>query len=859
SGDRTSAEEVYGALRRAHALEDSELLSLSGRIMHHCGVFLTGVVSAVEIGLAGGKADEAIPYVKALCREKPEEHESLASAISELAGQHPNYWPAVAGLVDALAATEELSEPLRFLQAESHLFTGAVERSIFEFDQLVTRNAGLSYRLMDVYKKALAQFDANATLHLALYQLYLEDELLADAARHLCRTLELDPNQIRDVLARFGKLVEKEPANLGIWEAMLKTAVALNRTSLAKEVLARALSALPPDKAAALHVYGAKISAADGKWDEALHCIALTLTSAEADARAIEEEINTIIARDPANPQAHLLLGETLLRLGRDAEAVSAIRRSLDLSPVVRESAKETLERFLPLSVEPWLLSGILAELAWLDGFKDEAFRFFAAAQKGPRESLHPLSASMERILAAKDADPRLELLYARNLSLEGRYEEAVAILERLVAKETSHTPAATDILLLIVSERSEQIEANSLLARIFVRSGDLERSRQAVVRILSDETADPVRTDTIVSEFLKLCESDAEFLIHYAGLKARRGQMQEALVRYRSALAQEAARAEEILAGLERHVWPQELRDAERFLRIDCLIAARRNDEAFTLLGSFPPEQANTVAEIIARLEALCAAAPRREYYSLGAAVLASSGRNDEAEGFIMKGCAALGTNEALDLRIELAEILHNAGAVDRGARLFAEALAASAAKTPIYKRIEQSYLRWAERERKSLAARFEDKRASESEIASLISLALEHTGPAAALDIISRSDVPRALRGELIGSIYLSMDRPVLACAAFDTAGDGDFASVDDRMNHRYRAGLARERAGDYGRAAALFAAVAGESGEFKDSRDRALRNYARFLQSHCEERALVLEKSEVITEPTKGEVHP
>jgi predicted Zn-dependent protease len=849
SGDRTSAEEEYGALKRASALGGAELVALSNAIMRHCGVFLTGVVSTLEISLENGTIADAIPSVTALYREKPDEHEGLASALRDLATEHDAYWPRVAELVDRLAKDEQLSEPFRFLHAEAHIFTGEVERAIFEMDQLLTRNGELKYRLIEIYKKALSRFESNATLHLALYHLYLDEELLAEAAHHLCRMLQLDPNQIRDVVARFGKLVEKEPGNLGIWEEMLKTALAMNRTSLAKEILTRAIAALPREKAAALHVYGAKISAADGKWDDALRCIALTLTSAEADVRAIEGEIRSIIARDPANPQAHLLLGETLLRLGRDAEAVPAIRRCLDLSPALRRTVKEKLEKFLSLSIEPWLLRGILGELAWLDGLKDEAFQHFASAQKGPREALSGLSASLEHIRSGGAEDPRLDLLYSRNLALEGRHGEAVAILEPLIAKDASLTRTATDILISIVDERPEQIDANRLLSCIFVRLGDVEQSRRAVVRILSDEKADPAVVDAVVSEFLTLHEKNAEFLVHYAGLKARRGEMEEALARYRSALQPDAAHSAAILAALGRFTWPQELGDTERLLRIDCLLAAHRNNEAFALLNESPPQDRSTVAEIIARLGLLIAQAPRHEYYSLGAALLARVGQIEDAEALIENGRAALSKDDALNLTIELAEMLHNAGDVDRGARLFAEALETSSAKGPVLKRIEQSYTLWADREIRSLAARFEKKAACEEEVARLVHLVLEQSGADEALDLVERSAVERKLRRELLGSIYLSMDRPTLACAALAPAGDEDFSSDIEKSAHRYRAGLARERTADYAHAAALFAAIAGEQGNYRDSRERAMRNYTRYLESQCEERALVLEKSDVI----------
>ncbi len=847
--DRTSAEEVFGSLKRTRALDDAALVALSAEIMKHSGIFLTGVVSALEIGLSGDRGIEAYPHVLALYREKPEEHEELASSIRDLAAEHEEYWKTIAEIVERLAKEDQLSEPFRLLLATAHFFTGGVERAVFEFDQILMRDGGLKYRVIEIYKNGLARFDANATLHLALYHLYLEEELFADAARHLCRTLELDPSQIRDVVAQFEKLVEREPGNLAIWEEMLKTALVMNRTSLASEVLARAIAALPAGKAAALHVYGARISAADGKWDDALKCIALTLTSPEADVRTLEGEISAIIARDPANPQAHVLFGETLLRLGKDAEAVAAMRRCIELSPAARKQAAEILERFLPLSIEPWHLSAILGEISWLEGREDDAFRHFTSAQKGPREALPALSASIERIRAASPGNERLETLYARNLSLEGRHEETVRILEHLIANNAGLTRTAVDILFSIVKERPEQCEANRLLARIFVASGDTEQSRQAVVRILSDEQADPARIDAVVSEFLPLHERNGEFLMRYASLKARRDEMEEALARYAQALHCDSARSGAILAGLQRHVWPRELRDAERMLRVDCHMTANENDEAFALLGSFPAQDDTVVEELVSRLAILIERGPRREHFSLGASLLAGAGRIDAAEALFGRGRSALGPEDSLDLAIELAEIHHNAGDVERAGRLFSEALESAPEKSRVLKRIERSYTQWSDREIRVLSARLEEGSAREEDVALLVRLVLDRAGAAEALEILSRSAVSRSLRSDLLGAIYLCMDRPALACAAFGANG-GDGSAVDsERYDHLYLAGVARERMGDHGMAASYFAGLAGERADFRDCRERALKNYTRFVESHCEERVLVLEKSEAL----------
>jgi tetratricopeptide (TPR) repeat protein len=847
--DRTSAEEVFGSLKRTRAMDDAALVALSAEIMKYSGIFLTGVISALEISLSGNRGIEAYPHVLALYREKPEGHEELASSIRDLAAEHEEYWRTIAEIVERLAKENELSEPFRFLQATAHFFMGGVERAIFEFDQILMRDGSLKYRIIEIYKTGLARFDANATLHLALYHLYLEEELFSDAARHLCRTLELDPNQIRDVVSQFGKLVEREPGNLAIWEEMLKTALVMNRTSLAREVLTRAIAALPAEKAAALHVYGARISAADGKWDDALRCIALTLTSPEADVRTLEGEIRAIIARDPANPQAQILFGETLLRLGKDAEAVTAIRRCIDLSPAMRKQATETLERFLPLSIEPWLLSAILGEISWLEELKDEAFRHFTSAQKGPREALPALNASIERIRAASPEDEQLETLYARNLSLEGRDGEAVQILERLIADNAGLTRTATDILLSIVGERPGQCEANRLLSRIFVASGDTEQSRQAVIRILSDEHADPAGIDAVVSEFLALHERNGEFLVRYAALKARGEEMEEALARYGQALQHDPSRSGAILAGLERHVWPQELRDTERMLRVDCLMAANENDRAFALLGAFPAQDDTVVEELVSRIAVLIARKPQREHFSLGASLLAHAGRIEAAEDIVAKGRSILGPEDALDLAIELAEIHHNAGDVERAQRLFSEALESAPEKSRVLKRIERSYTQWIDREIHGLSARLDEGSAGEEDIVRLVRLVLDRTGAVEALEILSRSAVSRVLRSDLLGTIYLCMDRPALARAAFGASDGSGYSSDTERYDHLYLAGVARERTGDHGMAASFFAGIAGERADFRDSRERALKNYTRFIESHCEEPVLVLEKSEAL----------
>jgi tetratricopeptide (TPR) repeat protein len=847
-GDRESAEEALGTLRRTGGIPEEELSRLAGEIMSRCGVTLPGVAAVIDMALRRGSIEEALPHVVTFCRENREEHESLAAELRELAADDERRWRLVAGMLDAMADEEDLSQPLRMVRAMGHLFCGEIERAIFEFDQLMMFDGGLRRNLIDIYRGAIRRSDGNATLHLALYHLYLDEESFAEAARHLCRTLELDPGQIRDIMQRFDRLVEREPGNPAIWETMLATALSMRRTSLAKEILKRAIATLPPGSSATLHIHGARIAAAEGAFGEALNCLAAALDAEQPDARGIEKELNAVVERDPREPQAHFLLGRSLALLARERDAVGSFRRCLELSPDYRGPVRQTLERLLPLGVEPWHFAGLLGEIVWLEGNRGEALRLFASAERGPVESLAEISASLDRVRAEAPDDADLALLHARILAREGRHEKSTALLAAILERDPGLGPVVNDILQSIVAVSPAAIEANLLLARMYLDAGDPARSREALARLMADETSDAARLAAAVEPFLRDHGEDGGFLLHYGALLARAGADGQALARLRASFERDSSRAGAVVAVLNRHRWPDGLAAAKSLLAADCLIASERLEEAFSVLGAFADPDVLLVNEIVSRLTALIGIAPRREHFSFGAALLAAADRLDDARRFIEYGAGVLGGADALDLTMELAEILHAAGHTEHASRIFGEALAASPDRSPVYARIERSYIAWGDRMIATLAARVAGAPAFAGAIELLVELLIERGRGAEALDAIARSAAPKTVRTSLLGRVYLAMDRPILACAALAGAAGDESLSADARRQTLYFEGIARERAGDSGRAAAIFAAIAAQDGA-GDSRERAMRNYAAFIAESCGEPAYTIEKTESI----------
>ncbi len=847
-GDRESAEESLGLLRRVGGLPEEDLMRLAGEIMRRCGVSLAGVATAIDIAMRRGAIDEALPHLAAYCRDGGGEHEPLAAELADLAGEDGERSRFLAGLLDAMAAGEELSPPLRFARAAAHLRIGDIERAVFEFDQLMMLDEGLRGKVIDLYRGAIARSGESAALHIALYHLYLDAQSPAEAARHLCRALEIEPGQIRDIMQRFDRLVELEPDNVAVWETMIATSLSVHRTNLAKEIMKRAVSALPIEAAAALHIHGARISVAEGAYEEALRCLEIALEAEQPDVRGIEVELRALVERDPGEPRAHFLLGQSLARLAREREAVAAFRRCLELSPDRRTLVKTTLQRLLPLSVEPWILAVLLGEIVWFEGNREEALRLFASAERGPRESLADFSASLDRVRAAAPEDGSLGLLHARILTLEERYGEASALLSSLLDRDRGLAPAASDVLQSIIAASPAQLDANVLLARLHLDAGDPARSRDALARLMADETADAARLATIVEPFLPAHGGDGAFLARYGALMARAGRHAEALTHLRAALERDGACADGVIAAIEGHRWPDETASAKTLLAVDCLTAAGRLDEAFSLVASFTAPDTILLGEIISRISALIARAPRREHFSLGASLLAGAGRLDEAQSRIDEGRRTLGGEDALDLTMELAEILHGAGETERAVSIFEEALAAAPDRSPVYARIERSYLAWADRMIAALSSRVAAAPAFSGATELLVGLLIDRGRAAEALETILWSAVPKATRALLLGRIYLAMDRPVLACAALAGAAGNDSLSPDMKLDTLYLEGIARERAGDHGRAAAVFAAAAA-AGAPGDSHERSTRNYAAFIAESCEEPACAIVKTESI----------
>jgi len=846
NGDSEKAGQIISRLEERDSVDKGELFRLTGKILDKCGLTLDRVISMIDMGLRSGDVSGALPWALEFLRGNPEAQREFASRVEALAGADGTGWKEISALCDSMAKEEQLSRPFKTLQAKAHLNNGEIERSIFEFDQLIIFDESLRIDLIPEYEKAAERNPGNTTLNLALYQINLEEEFFARSAHYLCKALESDPSQIRDILPRFEKLAARDPNNKAIWEEMLRSALALDHLELAREILSRASKALPAGMAASLKIYGARISSADGKSAEGLDCLTQALESSDPDLGGIADELAAIIAREPANPDARYLRGETLLRLGREDEAVDHLEKCLDLSPAYTDRVREKLEELLPMSIKPWLISRVLGGIAWAQQRREDAYRYLNNAQKGPVRSVAGLNETLRKLKESSPPDGRLASIYARGLSLEGRHDESVGELERLHDSDRNASGRIMEVLLELLKAAPEHFDANRLLARIWSDSGDRAGCLEPVLRMISNTGADPSFIDGIVCPYIDILESNPRFLVPYAGLKARAGDFASSLTRYRQALGADPAFSGRILEAMSAIEWPAVFEADAFILSADCLVAESKAGEAFAFLKKIKDPGAATAALVIDRIYALAAAAPAPEFFEHGCDILAGNGDLEGAEKMIRAGCEKLWVAEKIDMLIHLAETMESHGRPGEAARIFTEVLGESGEKEAIWKRIEASRRAWSEKELESGLAEARNGELDPGEAERLAALALEASDHEAALEIIRGSRLAGTRRAVLLAGTYLSMGRPSLALAvtgAASRSGDADPGSLSGLL---YVEGRACEMLGDYGRAAAAFSRILAEDGGFGDARARAERNYSKFIASQMEETVEILVKT-------------
>ena len=842
AGNSGRAAEILEELDREGSVSREELMRLSGEVLTRCGVDLDGVSTNVELGMRSGDIEQAARFVTEFYRSNPDAHEELCARIAAAAGGFENGWEMAAGICESLKAEEQADRPLRRLLAEAHLHIGEIERAVFEFDQLMMFDEELHDELIPVYERAAEENPGNTTLHLALYQLYFDGQDPVPAAHHLARALESDQGQIRDIIPRFEKITDMDPANRAVWEEMIRSALSLEHYDLAEEILGRATPSLSPDDAAAMRIYGARISAAKNDLEGGIECVSDALASPGADLAAVREEIESILAENPQSAEAEFLMGRTMIRMGDEGRAVEALERCLDISPEHAGRVGELLENLLPVSAHPWMISRVLAGIAWREGRPEDSFRLLEASMRGPDDSLPGLAEALETMSGEGSGRDRIDTIRSEVMVRTGRFDEAVRLLESLVSRDPSASPAAAGELEKLVWKEPGHLEARALLARLRIDSEEIEGSLDVLLPPAADREADPAKVLEMLERFYGVHGGDCRFLTATGGLRGRTGDLEGSLAELGKALESGADPAA-VLSGIEAIEWSGDVRPGALLLEADCLMALGEHDRAFPLLERISGGGEIPAAEVMGRALETARGTGNAKHYVLAAGIAAGSGDAAEAERIISEGIESADPSGAVDLTISLAGMMRDLGMEERAASLLAGVLDGAPDRRDIYRRIEEASLSRSSRLIEEGISRMESGEAGEADTESAARAAIEAGELESAARMIDGGPLSAPVRSILLARMHMAKDSPVMALAALRSCAPGGLDG-ETLLERLYLEGIASERTGDHGRAAAAFSRILGIRAGYMDRLERASREYSSYLSTADGEEVPVLQ---------------
>ncbi len=191
----------------------------------------------------------------------------------------------------------------------------------------------------------------------------------------------------------------------------------------------------------------------------------------------------------------------------------------------------------------------------------------------------------------------------------------------------------------------------------------------------------------------------------------------------------------------------------------------------------------------------------------------------------------------------MEVTEILNRNGYQREAAELLGSILEESDDRAAVYRRMEKAYSSWASLEiEKALKAA--EKEALDRETAvKAVKTAIDTGRTDEALELIDSAEIEPAEKALLRARVYMALGRPFDALMIVSSTDRTETNNRELLKSLFYVEGRAAEEICDFGRAYSAFAKILSIDGDYLDSRERAGRNYVRFLEESTDtDRVLV-----------------
>jgi arylsulfatase A-like enzyme/Tfp pilus assembly protein PilF len=323
---------------------------------------------------------------------------------------------------------------------------------------------------------------------------------LIDAPRPELYDLATDPAESRNLFAERSRTAEALRQGL---DRLAATGDAMSLQTLDREAMEK-LAALGYIGAGAEPPAGAATTLADPKDFIALFDRLRQANSAVRERR-FEEAIpilKAVLADDPKNAFANLVLGSAYMGMGRSREAISQFRRYVELVPTSSYAHQWIAICHVRLGEREAALREAEAALALDQRFTDA--RVLKAGVLATRGEHDAAIRELREAIATDPGKPIVRLDLAKILAEAGRTEEARAEFETLLRLEPDSVPGLTGLGALLAGQG--QLEAaEATLRRALGHEPAAAEARFNLARVLGNEN----RQAEAAAEYRRVAEDE--------------------------------------------------------------------------------------------------------------------------------------------------------------------------------------------------------------------------------------------------------------------------------------------------------------------------------------------------------------
>jgi len=846
------AAESLRRLRQTKGAPPEALHQLASDIAGEFGLSANLLVVFVEAALDIDRDDEARAAVAHYLSSPGARTAEFTALLGELVRERGALAPRIVRALEGLAlpADVRLGLAIAALQGED------TSSALLSLERLVLERP----ELLDTARTALEQ-------HLKTNDkdpgaLVLSAEWLdavgrpVEAVQRLAAALRGAPSETDRVCKAAEKVLRRSPGQDELWREIVLALLDAQRHRHARELCYLASQVLPPEKQGFVHLALGEIMLTGGQLQNAVNECESALGCEDTPFDRLVQVLEKAVEADTRSGYARYVLAAALLREGHGLDgAVLHLSAAVQQDDLLVDLAFELLTEYAPV-LEAHAPARVLEGLLFLRrGDRMQGVALLARAlQLQPElaaQVVGPLEAEWDR----DSQNPAVGLAFVRALRGAGQARRACRLATDLSARFSDlQDPLIDELEALVAAEALP--EAHRTLWELLLDCGQEARAIGHLEAALEIVAPDATASRELLEAGLRRQPEVAWIACRLAESEARGGNLSRAEELLRRVADAHSGEGEIVLRALRSDAFTTRTTGLQ-ILEVDCLLAVRRDTEAFEVLRRLRGQEDVDRGALIERYRSLVARATVSVVAELElGALFKAAGRVEDTVAVLEGGLtrSESPTVEMQDpgavreLRLTLAQYYVELGREQEGRDLLSTVLDRPGDHQETYGVLERLARQGLLSKLKSLRttiATYPGNLRARLELARLSIVSMDYEGAREALAFTGDSPALEAGRRYLLARSHADEDHPDLALAVLRSIALPDVTDDELRRNVAYLKGVCCELLGQYGEAHTLFLHILSEFPYFKDTRDRVRRTYQRHLESSVEPRAEVLEK--------------